>query len=383
MSYDVSIAACPSYDAAVCREALDTVLAPLGGLDFVKPGMNVIIKVNLVSAMKPEQAATTHPTLLCELTKMLLERGASVLLGDSPGGLYTPGHLSHVYDVSGMREVQKCGAALNDDCTQRTVSFPEAKVCKNFTYTAYLDKADVLIDFCKLKSHGMMGMSNAAKNLFGVIPGIMKPEYHYQYPRADLFADMLIDLNNYFKPTLSICDAVVAMEGNGPTQGTAKKVGAVAASLSPHKLDLLCAKLMGLGVDDVPTLKAAFDRGLIPETADALSVAGDYAPFISADFSVPPAQTDVGLKFMGKGAVGEFIDTFLQHTISPKPNVHKNTCIGCGKCAGICPAHAIEMRSKLPVIDRKKCIHCFCCQEFCPKGAMYVHRSPIARIITK
>ena len=104
MAVDVSIVPCKSYDADVCRSALTQVLAPFGGLDWVKEGMRVVVKVNLVSAMKPEQAATTHPMLLCELTKMLRERGASVLLGDSPGGLYTAAHLNHVYDVSGMHD---------------------------------------------------------------------------------------------------------------------------------------------------------------------------------------------------------------------------------------------------------------------------------------
>ena len=56
-----------------------------------------LIKANLVSAMKPEQAATTHPVLVAELTKRLVELGASVVVGDSPGGFFTPAALSHVY----------------------------------------------------------------------------------------------------------------------------------------------------------------------------------------------------------------------------------------------------------------------------------------------
>ena len=58
-------------------------------------------------------------------------------------------------------------------------------------------------------------------------------------------------------------------------------------------------------------------------------------------------------------------------------------CIGCGKCANICPAKAIVMERKLPKIDRARCIHCFCCQEFCPKGAMKVRRTFIARLLNR
>ena len=84
----VSIVPCPDYSESAVSAALDAVLAPIGGLDWVKSGMTVAIKANLVTFMKPERAATTHPSLLCALTRRLVERGARVIVGDSPGGLY-------------------------------------------------------------------------------------------------------------------------------------------------------------------------------------------------------------------------------------------------------------------------------------------------------
>ena len=383
MAVDVSIVPCGSYDEDVCREALTKALAPFGGLDWVTEGMCVVIKVNLVSAMKPEQAATTHPTLLCELTKMLVSRGAHVVLGDSPGGLYTSAHVNHVYDLSGMHDCEAVGAELNQDFSQKDASFPEAVCAKKFTYTSYLDRADAIIDFCKLKTHGMMGLTNAVKNYFGVVPGTMKPEYHYKYPQIADFSNMLIDLGLYFKPRICICDAVVGMEGNGPTQGSPRKIGCLLASESASKLDLLAAKLIGLKIDDVPTLQAAKLRGLIPETAEALEIAGDAAPFLIPDFKTMPAQSSVFFHKAGTGVIGKIVDTFLFRALTPCPKVKKNACIGCGKCARICPAKAITMENKLPTIDRKACIHCFCCQEFCPKGAMSVYRPAIARLLNK
>ena len=383
MNTDVSIVRCDEYEAETCRRALESVLAPLGGLDWVQPGMRIAVKVNLVSAMPPEGAATVHPTLLCELVRMLTARGASVVLGDSPGGLYTPAHLAHVYDVTGMHECEKYGAQLNQDFSQAIASFPDAVCAHQFTYTAWLDKADAIIDFCKLKSHGMMGMSNAAKNLFGVIPGTMKPEYHYKYPDAGDFSNMLIDLNEYFKPRLCICDAVVCMEGNGPTQGSPREIGAILAAESPSKLDLLAAKLIGLTADDVPTLQAARVRGLIPQTAEELEIAGEPERFIVPDFKTMPAQSSVFFHKAGTGAIGKLVDKIMFQALTPCPKVKKNECIGCGKCAKICPAKAIRMEHKLPTIDRKTCIHCFCCQEFCPKGAMGVSRPFIARLLNQ
>ena len=383
MNWDAAFAACKSYDDTEVSAALQTAVDAAGGLDWVTPGMRVALKLNLVSAMKPEQAATVHPAVVCALVRMLTARGAHVILGDSPGGLYTSAHLQRVYDATGLRAAEALGAELNEDFSVCTVSYPEALQARSFTMTAYLQQADAIIDVCKLKTHGMMGMTNAVKNFFGIIPGTMKPEYHYKYPKVSDFADMLVDLCEYCRPRLCICDAVVGMEGNGPTQGSPRAIGAVLAAESASKLDLLAAKLIGLTADDVPTLQAARMRGLIPQTAEELIIAGEPAAFIVPDFKTMPAQSSVFFHKAGTGFIGKIVDSVMFHALTPCPKVKKSGCIGCGKCAKICPAKAISMQNKLPVIDRKACIHCFCCQEFCPKGAMGVSRPVIARLLNK
>ena len=110
MRYDVALAACKSYEDAEVSAALETAVTAAGGLDWVTPGMRVALKLNLVSAMKPEQAATVHPAVVCALVKLLTARGAHVILGDSPGGLYNAAHLQRVYDVTGLRAAEALGA---------------------------------------------------------------------------------------------------------------------------------------------------------------------------------------------------------------------------------------------------------------------------------
>jgi len=383
MPMDVTLVRCESYELEECSRALEAALAPLGGLDWVTPGMRIVVKVNLVSAMRPEQAATTHPALLCALCRMLCARGASVVLGDSPGGLYNAAHVGHVYEAAGMHECEAFGASLNRNFGQAVAHFPEAVSAKTFQYTAYLDDADAIIDFCKLKSHGMMGMSNAVKNLFGAIPGTMKPEYHYKYPDPDDFANMLVDLNEYFKPRLAICDGIVGMEGNGPTMGTPRRLNLVAASRSTHMLDLACAKILGLAKEDVPTLRAAYKRGLIPAAAEGLLIQGDLASFCVSDFQAPVAQGPVTFAAKFHGPFAKAMGYIARTALTCRPEVKRPMCVGCAKCASVCPAKAITMQNRLPIIDRKKCIHCFCCQEFCPKGAMQVARPLAARLLNK
>ena len=380
----VSIVSCPDYEPAQCRQALVDVLAPIGGFDFVESGMTVGIKANLVSFMKPEAAATTHPVLLAELTKLLLEKGAAkVIVGDSPGGLYTAAYVKNVYRATGMHDVEAAGAVLNQNFEQKRADYPEAMIAKSFQYTAWLDACDAIIDFCKLKSHGMMAMSAAAKNMFGVIPGTLKPEYHYKYPNAADFARMIVDLDEYFKPVLSIVDGIVGMDGNGPTMGHPKQMGVLLASKSPHVADLASAKLIGLERKDVPTLEAAYERGLIPAGWEELSIAGDLKAFLVKDFDNIGAKNDILFFGEGKGPLKKAAAKFLRTALRSRPKVAAGECVGCGKCGDICPAKAIKMQEKLPHIDRGKCIHCFCCQEFCPKGAMKVSRPAIARLLNR
>lgn len=380
---EVSIVRCADYEAAQCETALTEVLAPLGGLDWVRPGMKIAIKANLVSAMKPETAATTHPTLLAALTRLLRSCGAEVVVGDSPGGLYNAAYLNRVYAVTGMKEVEAAGATLNRDFSQKEAHFPEAQVAKRFTYTAYLDDADAIISFCKLKSHGMMSLSAATKNLFGAVPGTMKPEYHFRYPNPLDFAGMILDLNAYFKPQLYLVDAVFAMEGNGPTAGTPRKMGALLAGKNCHALDLICAKLIGLDPMTVPTLRVAANAGLIGESAEDIAVSGEVEPYILPDFERIEHGRGMQFETVLPGKLGAAFSNFARAALRASPRLQKNECIGCCLCANVCPAKAIAMQDKKPRIDKKQCIRCFCCQEFCPKGAMRVHRPLPARLLNR
>jgi uncharacterized protein (DUF362 family)/NAD-dependent dihydropyrimidine dehydrogenase PreA subunit len=375
----VSIAPCSDYSEAEVSRAFDEVLAPFGGLDWVLPEMRVVIKANLVIFFSPARAATTHPALICELCRRLTGRGAEVIVGDSPGGLYTPAFVNRVYAATGMREVEKYGGRLNSDYGQTAAGYPEAKAAKSFIYTSYLDRADAIINFCKLKTHGMMGMSAAVKNMFGVVPGTLKPEYHCRFPNHAAFADMLVDLNEYFatKTRLCICDAVVAMEGNGPTAGSPRKLGAIIASPSPYCLDLVAAGLIGLTKEDVPTLEAAYRRGLAPASAEELIVLGDYKKYKPADFKHITAPRGIE-KFGGK-VLGKIVGRMFHS----RPVPDRSECTGCGVCANTCPLGVIKIQNGLAHIDRKSCIRCFCCQEFCPAGAMKVQRALMAQLLIK
>ena len=372
----VNIYKCNSYEEKEVNSIIDNIVNSFSVIKNIKAGTKVVIKANLVSAMEPGKAATTHPVLLKKLTDYFLGKKCSVVIGDSPGGVYTKTYLNHVYNVTKMDET---GAELNNNFSTKKTIFKEAKVLKSFEYTAYLDDADFLINFCKLKTHGMMGMSCAVKNLFGTIPGTMKPEYHYRFPNHCDFANMLIDLNEYFKPTLNIVDAIVGMEGNGPTMGDPRKIGCVLAAQNPYELDFVCAKIIGLDIDDVETIKQSKLRGFFDEKQIQLN--DDIDKYLIKDFRVKKDINSLMFFSNQNGVFSNVISKVSNKIFTNKPYLKKKKCIGCGKCAKICPAKAISIENKKANIDRSKCIKCYCCQEFCPVGAMVVKSSFIIKIL--
>ena len=236
-----ALAPCGDYGPETARRALETAIAAAGGLDWVQPGMRVGVKLNLCTAKRPEAAATTHPVLAAELTRMLVQRGAVVVLGDSPGGPFLAPLIRRLYETTGLRLSEQAGGTLNEDFGYTEVKNPEGKSLRRFAYVDWLRNCDAVINFCKLKSHGMMGMTAAVKNLYGVIPGTYKSEYHFQHVEPMNFADMLVDLDEYVRPRLHLVDAVDIMEGNGPTMGTPRRLGLLLAGTDPYRLDRLCA----------------------------------------------------------------------------------------------------------------------------------------------
>ena len=86
MAYPVSLSYCTSYCPELVAEALRRLLEPLGGMAaFVKPGMRVLLKPNMLAGKPPEAAVTTHPVLVAAVVRQVRDCGGIALVGDSPG----------------------------------------------------------------------------------------------------------------------------------------------------------------------------------------------------------------------------------------------------------------------------------------------------------
>lgn len=378
---EVYLVPCDSYQEDEVRKAYEELLIKTKLLDFIKPGDKIAIKVNLVSALKPDKAATTNPILVKLLAIELIKRGAIVTIGDSPGGLFNSSALNHNYKETMMTLSESVGATLNQNFEQCQRSI-EGHVVKTLDCSNWLLENDYIINFCKLKSHGMMGLSASVKNMFGSVPGLLKPEYHYRYTNHRDFAAMLIDIHNFYKPVINIVDAIVSMEGNGPTQGSPRKVGLLLASSNAFNLDIVCSRIINIDPYTIPTIIMAKEYGLSDNEED-IKTNIDYKPYIVKDYKNIKLPKDMEFNVVKKGPFKKLVSGFISKVLTVKPKLKKKECIGCKKCYNVCPAKAITMVKGKPKINRDICIRCFCCQEFCPTGAMKAHKNPIVRMLNK
>lgn len=372
----VNIFKCANYNDENIKEAMDNIIASFDVLKNIKKGTKVVIKANLVSAMEPDKAVVTHPKLLKYLYDYLISKKAEVVIGDSPSGMFTEGALSKIYKATTLDSLN---LNLNHNFNKVSTSFKDAKVLKTFDYDEFLKDADIRINFSKLKTHAMMGMSASVKNLFGCIPGTTKLEYHYRFPNHDDFADMLIDINEYFKMDVNIIDAITAMEGNGPTMGTPKNIGCILASTNPYALDYIASKLINIDHNKVNTIKQSIKRNLF--NPQSINTNISYDDLIAKDFELIDNNQSLVFYSDSNNLFYKAVSKVTIKLFDNKPDVIKPKCIKCGKCMRNCPKKAIIMEDGYPKIDRSKCIKCYCCQEFCPKGAMIVKTSKIANIL--
>ena len=80
----------------------------------------------------------------------------------------------------------------------------------------------------------------------------MKMAYHSQYRDPEAFSGMLLDLMRLVRPQLTVVDAVVGMEGDGPTWGKPRFVGYIIAGANPLAVDLVMCRMMGFSPEQIP-----------------------------------------------------------------------------------------------------------------------------------
>ncbi|MBD3170454.1 MAG: DUF362 domain-containing protein [candidate division Zixibacteria bacterium] len=364
----VAIVKCNSYNPSDVRGATRK-LMDLLGFDTNTSKDLTLINPNLLSAKAPDRAITTHPVVVRAVSDLFSSNGNKVLVGDSPGGADRGVH--RVWKNTGLLDAMK-GAAGKLHSFEGN---PVVKVSHNgrsFHVADVAKKADLVIGVSKLKTHVLTLMTGALKNCYGFIPGFRKAVYHKEFPKPDKFSAMLVDLYAATKPDLFIMDAILAMEGDGPSSGKPKQLNLLLASTDAVALDSVAATVIGFQPRKIDYLKLAHDMRIGRADLDEIDIIGENIAECKADSFELPSNTKL-----------KMIPDLLVKLISPyiwaHPAIDHDVCIRCDECKDNCPTGAISEDGDKLVYDYNRCIDCMCCHELCPNKAVYIKKSWLAR----
>lgn len=370
MKSKVILKRCKSYDPQGVYSVIKDSIGLLGGIEnFVGRNDKVLLKPNLLLDATPEQGVDTHKEIVRAVAKVLKDKCAKIYLGDGPSVWGEIKDIDRVFDVSGMREVAESeGIEL--------VNFDSRVIKKGYPVTDWVDKVDKIINLAKFKTHDLMVLTGAIKNLFGVIPGLHKKELHKNNVRSEDFAKVLVDIFEIAKPTLSVVDAVVCMEGDGPgTSGTLKDLGLILMGEDAASIDSVLALLMHLRPENILTNLEAFKRGLGNIEMNNIEIIGErLADVMPHTFKLPT------ISFTQK--IPKPLINIVKKLVKIWPSCDYDKCIKCGKCVEACPTEVISFdEDKKIQFDYSGCIRCFCCRETCPNAAIFIKRSAFAKIL--
>ncbi len=376
MKSKVVLLPCEEYDEEKIYTLLKQGLELLGGLGSLIPdNAKILLKPNLLKKAEVEKAVITHPVVVGAFARILRECGyENIVLADSCGH----GTTQAVIRGTGMDTyLDKYQIPAIDYSEGVKTAYPQGVQAKEFVLPRELLEQDCVISLSKMKTHALERITGAVKNSYGFVYGFHKAKGHTQYPSADSFARMLIDLNKCVAPRFYVMDGIMAMEGNGPGSGDPIPMNVILMSTDPVALDSVFSRLIYLKPEMVPTNYHGEKMGLgtwkeenitllTPEREVSMQEAVDR--YGNPDFNVDRTEVRKNIWTRMAGALNIF---------QKKPYIEADKCIRCGICVQSCPVpgKAVEFRkgkNKPPVYDYKKCIRCFCCQEMCPKKAIKV-----------
>jgi uncharacterized protein (DUF362 family) len=219
-------------------------------------GKTVLLKPNLVDYI-PGNHINTHPLLVAAAAECFRRLGAkSVTIGEGPG---------HQRDTelilfeSGFED-QLCGQKLpfvdlNRDELVKTKLLAAYTGMNHLWLPRTILQSEFIVSMPKVKAHHWSGVTLSMKNMFGVVPGAK-----YGWPKN------ILHWKGILESTLDICatvpvhfviaDAIMAMEGNGPLNGTPRPLNRIILADDPVAADATCARLMGLNPHKIAHIQA-------------------------------------------------------------------------------------------------------------------------------
>ena len=326
----------------------------------------VLVKPNMLGHFNfnENSGSTTSPQVVRAVVKALRDRGARVVVGDNPA-------------LAGLKENERCARRSGileasdgayQDISAETVEVQmHARLLDHILISREVLDADVVVNLPRFKTHIFTTISGAIKNCFGFALGGEKPKVHLKAPNNVAFSEALVDIYQIRPPELTIMDAIIGMEGNGPsTSGKLRHIGKILASDNAVSLDAVMCHMMGIPPLRVNYMKTAAERNLGPLDPRDLDLIGKLE--VLPGFKLP-------FGFIANTRAGMVINKWLTGIwVKNKVQVNVKRCKKCYNCVKVCPPKAMHVPQKkdFPRVDEDLCILCYCCVEICPECALEV-----------
>jgi uncharacterized protein (DUF362 family) len=268
---------------AYCGKLEQLLIEGLGLFYLDIRGRSVLLKPNLVEHV-PGCPVNTHPLLVGAAASCFLRLGAKrVVVGEGPG--HERDTEMVVSETGSERELSDRHVEFVDLNRDELVEV-RLKANHSGLNRLWLPRtalaADFVVSMPKIKTHHWAGVTLSLKNMFGIVPGMK-----YGWPKNVLhwhgIHESILDICATLPIHFVIADGIVAMEGNGPLQGTARELHRIVLADDPVAADATCARLMGLDPRQVKHIATgqAFLGNLDPDRISLLAgrVARPDRPF--------------------------------------------------------------------------------------------------------
>jgi uncharacterized protein (DUF362 family) len=220
-------------------------------------GKSVVLKPNLVDYIAGN-AINTHPLLVAAAAECFRRLGAKqVVVAEGPGHQRdTQLVLSQSGYAPILRDNRIRFIDLNRDELIRMNLGASYTGMKHLWLPKTAIETDFLVSMPKVKTHHWSGVTLSMKNMFGVVPG-----NRYGWPKNILhwkgIQQSILDVCATVPVHFVIADAIMAMEGNGPLNGTPRPLCSLVLADDPVAADATCARLMGLEPDRIAHIHEA------------------------------------------------------------------------------------------------------------------------------
>ena len=243
----------------------------LGGIDkFIKSGDVVFIKPNVCGGVVGRRGTYTSPEVITALIELIKEKSSRVIVGEADSEMYDADRMLNETGI--RRAAEDCGAEVvnlsRGGMVKKVVT--DAYMLREFEISKVVAEADKIISVPVAKAHSITDVTLSLKCMFGVLPEKHKAKYH------KLGINMVIaDIVKAFPPHLSVVDASIGLEGEGPFKGNPVALNLIICGDNAVATDSVTVSVLGYKPAKIKHLELATKSGLGPINLEGIDIKGE------------------------------------------------------------------------------------------------------------